>query len=286
MSKWFVIQEKQRDMANRRPNVPSPIKRLLIDESGGKCANPGCPNQLLELHHIREWHIYETHDAAHMIAVCAACHDHVDRGELQLSDVELYRWKGIDRTTPTSTHLFIEPGPPPLLILGSLAAQGDSGLVVFDFSGNHRLSFAVVDGDIMLLNVKVSTADGRPLLDVVEGYVRQRDPRLRLRHRPGRIQVPISLASPAIPGWARERLLSYEPLFGIQGLDLLGLHVLEPGVVKATGVWIGKDKGVVITDEAAYFLNRTREGPIALAGQGKNTVLHFNGPAEIALFGI
>src|SRR4051812_19267623 len=27
----------------------------------------GCPNTLLELHHIREWHVYKTHDGDHMI---------------------------------------------------------------------------------------------------------------------------------------------------------------------------------------------------------------------------
>jgi hypothetical protein len=82
---------------------------------------PGCPNQLVEIHHIHEWHVYQTHDASHMIAICPSCHDAVDRGSLQISDDELYRWKGIDRKEALSTgHIFIEPGEAPRLLLGSL----------------------------------------------------------------------------------------------------------------------------------------------------------------------
>jgi hypothetical protein len=136
-------------MASRRSAVPVHIKRVLLDQAGYKCANPGCPNSLTEFHHIHEWRVYQTHDAEHMIAICPACHDAVDRGDLQISDEELYGWKGIDRSLSVPiAHIFVEPGPTPRLRLGSITVQGESGVIVFDLSERHRLSLAVRDGDI------------------------------------------------------------------------------------------------------------------------------------------
>jgi hypothetical protein len=68
-------------VAGHRPAVPKPMKLQLVEQTSGKCANPGCANVLLELHHIREWRVYHVHDADHMIAICASCHDSVDRGK-------------------------------------------------------------------------------------------------------------------------------------------------------------------------------------------------------------
>jgi hypothetical protein len=80
-----------------------------------------------------------------MIALCASCHDSVDRGVLQISDDDLYAWKGIPRNATTTAHVYVDPGPAPKVLLGSIAVQGDSGLVVFDFAERHRLAFVVKD---------------------------------------------------------------------------------------------------------------------------------------------
>src|SRR5438270_731527 len=110
-------------MAQHRPKVPAETKRALVEEAGGKCANPGCANRLTELHHIKKWAIYETHDAGHMIALCPACHDQVERGPLRISDEDLYRWKTIERGQPIADFIYIEPPATqkePILQLGSV----------------------------------------------------------------------------------------------------------------------------------------------------------------------
>ena len=56
-------------MATSSRNAKKSIKNQLIEEAAGKCANPGCPNRLVQFHHIREWAVCRTHDAAHMIAI-------------------------------------------------------------------------------------------------------------------------------------------------------------------------------------------------------------------------
>lgn len=272
-------------MAERRPDVPAPMKRLLVEQAGGKCANPGCPNRLVELHHIREWHIYQTHDADHMIAICAACHDSVDRGSLQISDKSLYRWKGIDRTGSVAAgHLFVEPGPAPRLLLGSVTVHGDSGVAVFDFSERQRLAFAVRDGEIMLLNLKVSDSAGNLLLDVVDGYVRKQEQSLELRKRPGAIEVPAGFDSVLIPTWARSALLREDENYHEKQLPLLALEVIDRGLVRVQGFWFDKYKGVVITREALSFVRRGVPRPITFVGQGESTVLNWLGPVDASLF--
>ena len=76
-----------------RPKIKPSVKRALIDEAGGKCANPGFPNILTEIHHIRDWHVYFIHDPDHLIAICPACHDAVCRGDLRISADTAYQWK-------------------------------------------------------------------------------------------------------------------------------------------------------------------------------------------------
>jgi hypothetical protein len=202
----------------------------------GQVRQSGLPNQLLQLHHIEEWHVYQTHDEAHMVAVCAGCHDSIQRGGLSISDDDLYRWKGVDRSAFPTAHWFVEPGISPRLLAGSVALEGDSGLLVFDFGRHNRLSLALVDNDIVLLNVKLSTYGGEPVLDVVDGYIRQRDEDITLETRPGRVRILGSINNTRfVPDWARTSLLLEDLHYGMSGLPLLDLEVTRPGVVRVRG---------------------------------------------------
>jgi hypothetical protein len=274
-------------MAGHRPNVRQAIKEQLIEQTNGKCANPGCPNTLLELHHIREWHVYHTHDVEHMIAVCASCHDSVDRGELIISDNEIYSWKRIVRTGPRVGHVFIEPASePPRILLGTISVKGDNGLVVFDFALRHRLSFAVRDGDIMLLNLRISSPAGETLVDVVDGYVRTRKQSIVLKSRAGQIMIPAGFHSDVIPEWVRAKLIKEDLLYGIEGMPLLQIRVVRPGLVRVNGIWCDEDTAVIATNTRFSFIDRARQRPLTLAGAGEETVLYYTGPAGMSLFNI
>jgi len=272
-------------MATHRTHVPEPIKRTLIEQAGRKCANPGCPVTLLELHHIKEWHIYQTHDAEHMIALCATCHDSIDRGDLQIPDETLYRWKRIDRPASVKTgHIYVEPGPAPKLLLGSIAVQGDSDVLVFDMSERQRLSFAVRDNEIMLLNLKISDTQGDLLLDVVDGYVRKGSAPIRLRTRQGAVEVPGGLDSPFVPDWIRERLLRGDGRYEGVPLPLLSIEVIDRGLVRVQGIWMDADKAVVITPDRLAFVFRSRPDPLEVIGEGDNAILIWKGPIGTSMF--
>lgn len=269
-------------MAQRRTKVRPEMKLLLVDQAGGKCANPGCANRLVQLHHIKQWHVYQTHDEAHMIAVCAGCHDHIHRGELRISDEDLYKWKRIDRTKAATTgQIFIEPGPAPVVVLGNARLEGSDGVVAFDFS-RHRLAFAVREGNLMLLNVKLSSSDGEPLLDVVDHYVRQQADGIKLDLRPGAVEVRGGLSSPFIPDWLRTLLLGLDPLYGVQRMPLLSLKVLEPGLVRAEGFWLDEDKGIVATRDRIVLVGRPRRSVSIMGGP----TFRMCGPATAKVFGL
>ena len=220
-----------------------------------------------------------------MIAVCPTCHDAVHRGELKITDDELYRWKQFSRSASPPAHLYVEPSPEaPLLILGSIAVRGDPGLVVFDFARRHRLSFSVVQDEIMHVNATVYGLDGGLLVEVIDGYVLRRQPDIKVVQHPGRIALSVSGARPILSTWAEGVLANDDS--ASEEIALLELHVVEPGAVKVRGVWLDADRGVVVTDHALSFLHLGRPRPLSIVGSGKSSVLHYKGPVRQALFGV
>jgi hypothetical protein len=106
----------------------------LIKEAGMKCANPGCSNYRVHIHHIKQWAIYQSNDEKDMIAICPVCHDTAHNGGLIIDEETLYRWKEIIRKPVNLDQLFVEAGTSSKLILGSLAVTGDDGVKIFEFS--------------------------------------------------------------------------------------------------------------------------------------------------------
>jgi hypothetical protein len=277
-------------MSTGRPAVPTETKRALIREAGGKCANPGCSNHLMELHHIRQWAAYGTHDAAHMIALCPTCHAHVSRGELRIDDETLYGWKQ-DRqglVTDPADPFYVEPGEQAKLLLGSIAVTGDAGLIVFEFAEMNRLSFTVKDDDILLLNLAITTRKREEVLRVTDGHVRRRavEP-VCYAQRPGRIRVTAPVESRFLPQWALYRVQLADAGYGMDGsLTLLDLEVVKPGLVRVQGIWTEGLRALVITRRALHHVVPGRGLPVSLMGEGEGSVLHYAGPITSALFGV
>jgi len=83
----------------------------------------------------------------------------------------------------------------------------------------------------MLLNVKISNLNGDSLLDVVDGYVRQRSPSIELQRRPGHILVPSGgINSSFIPKWVRYSLLREDDNYADMDLPLLSLKVIDVSI--------------------------------------------------------
>jgi hypothetical protein len=265
------------------------MRERLVAEAGGKCANPGCAVRLLEIHHIREWAVYQTHDQKYMIALCASCHDAVTRGDLRLDDKTLYRWKGLVRGPGQSSgHLYVEPGGRPRVLIGSITAQGDSELVIFDLKSQQDLSFHVREQIIMHLNATVLDVRGNLLLKVVDNHVFDHSGGLlKIVQRPGKIRVTAPVDTKLLPLWALKQVRVREPFFPGGGLlTLLDLEVLEPNLVRVQGLWMHHRDGILITDRYIGLLEMGSERPTILIGAGVDTILNYTGPITKALFSL
>jgi hypothetical protein len=278
-------------VAKARKNVPRPIKQALLREAGNKCANPGCTNYRAHLHHIMEWAVYETNDQEHMIAICPTCHDAVHYGSLEIADETLYRWKRIKRKPTKRDHLYVEPsevGSTPKLLLGSIAVTGPTGVVVFELSPTNRLGFRLVDQEIFMTNLSITTLAGREVLRVVDNHVKHTvEHPVRYDRRPGRIRVTTPVDPDFLQPWALDLVRKHEPQYANDGnLPLLDAEVIEPGLVRVQGIWPDRDHPVVITRECLMFIpgQHMRE-PLSMIGEGADSVLLWHGPITKALFG-
>jgi len=200
-------------MARNRPDVSNTVKKNLRAEAGGKCANPGCSSPRTHLHHIREWAVYETHDAQHMIAVCPTCHDAIHHGELAISDETVYGWKAVPRVDSVGrAHVYIEPGESTKILLGTIAVTARDQVIVFELAKNNSLSFRITDREILLVSLAVRTLDGRELVRVTDNHVRHmREKSVVFRQVPGHVQLLVPATDEFIPEWVVRLMRRQEP---------------------------------------------------------------------------
>lgn len=234
-----------------RPSVPVDIKRQLYRESGDKCANPGCPNRLMELHHIHEWHVYQTHDSEHMIAICPTCHHYAHHGEMKIDETTLRSWKTISRNQSNIGHLYIEPGPPPRVLIGCMywARKDGDGAVIFRLSASNQLSFRVIPGNILIASLAISDPMGNSVVILQENHLEHanRDG-VKLESRPGRLRVTVPATEEYVHRSMIDAYEASEPpasLIKEERLTLVDLQVIDIGTVQVEGIWIEGERAVI-----------------------------------------
>lgn len=277
-------------MADQQRKIKPTLKRQLVAEAGGKCANPGCSNWRSHIHHIKHWAVYKCHNAADMIAICPSCHDSAHHGSLKISDDVLYLWKGVERhSLPDTAHLYIEPAREVKLLTGTIAiSTTNPEAVVFELSNSNRLKFRVLDGDLLQVSARIRNRSGTEVLRVVENHVRVvRDKKIDFEFRAGRARITVPSSEEYIPKWAIEQMHVEYPNFGANGrLLALDLEVLKPGLLRVQGFWPSESSAVVISREALSFCQPVAQRPLSLVGEGEGSVLMFAGPVTSALFGL
>jgi hypothetical protein len=78
-------------MAEGRPPMPRPLKRLVLVEAGHRCAIPTCRNIPVEINHIDEWAKVREHTFENLIALCPTCHARYTRGEIDRQSMLHYK---------------------------------------------------------------------------------------------------------------------------------------------------------------------------------------------------
>ena len=279
-------------MATRRKKVPLAVKEKLIAESGGKCANPGCANWEVHLHHIKHWAVHQNHNHVDMIAICPSCHNEVHAGNLKITDQVLYQWKGIKRSaTPDSGHIYVEPASQLKLLTGTIALSSSlDQAAIFELSNANRLTIRILDENILQVTSHLKNLKGVPILRVVENHVRvHHDPNVEFSYRAGHARATTPTSEDYIPNWLIENMKSVAPEFAAFGrVTAFEIEVVKPGVVRVEGFWPDSDTAVVITKELFCFCRREgfRGGPkpLCIKGGGEDSLLKWFGKIDKAMF--
>lgn len=276
-------------MAKIRKRLDPKIKKKVLDECGNKCANPGCSNWRSHIHHIEHWAVYESNDERILIPVCPSCHDAIHHGSIKIDDEKLYEWKKIERPLQSGrAHIYIEPSQDIKLLTGTIAlATKNRKVTVFKLSDNNKLSFKILDGEISLVNLKISNLSNKEVLKVSDNHVRVHDlETVTFKQIPGHIIVSIKNAEQYINSSLLKKMKDEQPEFCSNSeLILLELEVLKPGLVKVKGCWADDEKAVIITDKSLSFLNESLQRPLSMVGDGEDSVLVYTGSVDCSLFG-
>jgi hypothetical protein len=189
-----------------------------------------------------------------MTAVCPTCHDAIHHGSLEISDETIYEWKRIKRKGEIRSHVYVEPGQEPSIILGSVGIRGKAGARAFQMSETARLSFRVVDSDILSLNLDLNTSDGVPIVRVVENHVKYlARTTVDFKDVPGWVRITAPVSAGVVPAWVLSQMAEAESSFGPGGtITLLEIKVLKPGQAKVNGVWIDRGRYLIATDRRIY----------------------------------
>ena len=237
--------------------VPETIKRILYEQAGNKCANPGCANWRTHIHHIKHWAVYRSHETPDLIAVCPTCHDQIHYGILKITDEDLYRWKRIVRTSGLDTGIiYVEAADELRIIAGKTELVTKHDVVVFSLSNENRLKIRVLDGSFLQVTSCFQKLDGTQILRVVENHVRVKsDPDVSFDYRQGRASVTVPASQTYIPTraleWMRRNKTEYA---SNDRITLFDLQVISPGVIKVEGLWHSVSGDVIITGDDLNFI--------------------------------
>lgn len=274
-------------MAGETRHIPRPIKRRLIEEAGGKCANPGCSSTKVQFHHIKHWAVYKAHSADDMIAICPSCHDAAHHGKLKIPDETLFLWKGAFRSRDVVRDvLFVEPANEVGLLVGTIVlTTANQSLIAFQLSNLNTLAFRLEDSDIMLVRARLRDLAGQEVLRVSDNRVKVlRDQNVSFERRPGRVRIEVPSTDRYIHPLMVTQMRRVEPNYATDRMAALDLEVLKPGLVRVRGVWAAAEGGVVITDQRFAMMHAGLREPISLIGEGEKSILKFAGPVNVAMF--
>lgn len=226
-------------MVKMQRKLKANLKRELVAQAGGKCANPGCASWSRHIHHIKHWAVYKNHNASDMIALCPTCHDLAHHGTLKITDQALYDWKRISRQGARQTaHLYVEPAQDVLLLTGTVCVVAPLGRVtVFSLSNGNYLELRVLDGDLLQVSSRLLNLTGTEVHRVVENHVRVAiDPAVEFDQRPGRVRILAPATLEYLPEWLLGQIQTRAHGFVVDGKYVaLDLEVVRPGVVRITG---------------------------------------------------
>jgi len=283
-------ERKNRNLSKikRRKKISPKIKNELIEEAGGKCANPGCSDYNLHLHHIKHWSVYQCDDPDHMIALCPSCHDDVHRGQLKIPDETLYLWKQKKvNNKQKCSYLHIEPSTDLKLLTGSVSIKPTQNKqLIFELANGSNLALRVLNNKRLQINATIYDQEKCEILKVTENHVDVEKEGVELKQRKGRIQITVETKRNYIPEWVIFQMRKFQRKdFGKSDrIKILDIEVIKPGFIKIEGIWANNEKAVIITNKELIFCPVPPWAPTNFVGAGEKTVFTYDGPISTGMF--
>lgn len=78
-------------MTDKRPPIPTDIRRRVLVEAGHRCSIPTCRQIICEVHHIVEWSEVKEHKYENLICLCSNCHTLVHDKKIDRKSLKMYK---------------------------------------------------------------------------------------------------------------------------------------------------------------------------------------------------
>lgn len=75
----------------KRPHIPTELKRMVLIEAGHRCAIPTCKHPTTEIAHIVPWSKCKEHTFGNLIALCPNCHTRFDNNQIDKKSIFTYK---------------------------------------------------------------------------------------------------------------------------------------------------------------------------------------------------
>jgi len=273
-------------MSNRKK-----IKQIIITElkesAGLKCANPGCPNRQTEIHHIKPWAKYQTHDKNHMIAICPTCHDAAHRGDFPITKRTIRSWQTIRRTASSKrAFVYVEPAYKPMIQFGEICFRcHDNESYVVNLSGDAFLKIRTTHEQHISISTQLKDLNENVVMTVVENHVEvKKSDDIHFHYVPGHVHITTDDWSKFIPIWIYDKIKDKEPWVSDKRFTLLDIEVLKPGLVRvmnyisANGMFCVSGKEFIhvgkLKDDDFITLGTYGEGTrLPILEQDSNTII-------------
>lgn len=243
--------------------MPTDVKRELLSETGGACANPGCPRKRTQLHHIDDWAVFATHNAARMIALCPSCHDEIHHGTMTVSDADLLRWKTLPRSGEAAAHFFVKPQTADsehaaFVVIGNQPVSGYEAVSAFTLGNQHLEIDLLKDQSTFVVAFRLDDLDGARAIWADRSHVFWDPSLVTVDSRTGKLHV-WGDSERFWPAWYRDFLKSRgHPV--AERVPLEEFEISAPGEFRVSGVWASPDVVLYLASDGIAVFREGRKG--------------------------
>lgn len=160
--------------------------------------------------------------------------------------------------------------------LGSIYATTEQRSLSCRFTEYNKVLFRIENDSIFLGDVEIKTLNGRRVLRIFNNQRRPTSEQVQYQYQPRHVHVSAPLDPIFLPAWALESVRHHLPSYATDGrVTLLDMQLVGPNIVKMQGVWMSRDRGVVVLNDKLIWMPSTGEHSSIIGSPGETAMLIF-----------